>query len=171
MNLIANVDCSWGLGRDGQLLFHIPADLRFFRRMTLGGAVILGRKTLNTLPGGRPLAGRTNIVLSTTAEQIRDADVCSSIAAACRSASAFSDADVYVIGGASVYAQMLPLCDTAYITKVEADGGADCFLTNLDKTPGWSLDGIMEHGTDEQLAYTICRYIRSSPASASKEFA
>ena len=135
MNLIAAVDQNWAIGKGGDQLCYIPADLKRFRALTTGHPVILGRKTLATFPGGRPLKNRRNLVLSRDpafspegAEVFRDLD--SLLEAA--------PADSFVIGGASVYAALLDACDTAYITKIGAAWPeADVFFPDLDENPAW----------------------------------
>ena len=115
MNLIAAVDLNWAIGRDGDQLCYIPADLKRFQALTTGHPVILGRKTLATFPGGRPLKNRRNLILS------RDSAFAPEGAEVFRSLEALraaAPADSFVIGGASVYAALLDWCDTAYITKI-----------------------------------------------------
>lgn len=161
MQLIVNVDRNWGIGRDGDMLFHIPEDLRFFRRKTVGGAVIMGRGTFQSLPGGRPLKDRLNIVLSRTAPEREDLIVCRDIDEAVTLASSrYPDDKIYVIGGEQIYRQMLPFCDTAYVTKVDADGKADCFAPDLDRDDNWVMTEEIACGEDKGTRYSICRYSR-----------
>lgn len=136
MNLIAAVDQNWGIGKDGDQLCYIPADLKRFQALTTGHAVILGRKTLATFPGGRPLKNRRNLILSRDpnfapegAEVFRDVD--SLLAAA--------PADAFVIGGESVYQALLPWCDTAYLTKLHHSWPADVWFPNLDADAKWKI--------------------------------
>ena len=174
MNIIANVDKNWGIGKNGALLFPIAADLKNFKRLTLGKVVVMGRKTLESLPGGKPLKDRRNIVLSKTMpktiQATKDLYICRSIEelqtllASAEFASLTSD-DVFVIGGAAVYAELLLLCSTAYITKVEAEAqNPDTFFPNLDKMPEWQIAGT---GTSEQffqdkLPFRFVTYIKRS---------
>ena len=119
MNLIAAVDLNWAIGRDGDQLCYIPADLKRFQALTTGHPVILGRKTLATFPGGRPLKNRRNLILS------RDSAFAPEGAEVFRSLEALraaAPADSFVIGGESVYAALLDWCDTAYITKMSGRG-------------------------------------------------
>ena len=166
VKLIANVDRSWGIGRSGGMLFHIPEDLRFFRSCTMGGAVIMGRKTLESLPGGRPLPGRLNIVL-THKNDIEETDmlrVCGGIEEACAAAeqSGIADDVVFVIGGQHIYEQMQDLCDEALITKVDADGEADRFMPDLDADPAWTPVDILGAGEMDGLSYRFIRYKRQA---------
>ena len=137
MYVIAAVDQNWAIGKGGDQLCYLPADLRRFQALTTGHPVILGRKTLATFPGGRPLKGRRNLVLS------RDPAFAPEGAEVFRSLEALraaAPADSFVIGGASVYAALLDGCDTAYITKIgRAWEGADAFFPNLDGDPSWFI--------------------------------
>ena len=138
MNVIVAVDRNWAIGRDGDQLIYLPEDLKRFKALTTGHPVILGRKTLATFPGGRPLKGRRNLILSRDpafapegAEVFRDLETL--LAAA--------PEDSFVIGGASVYAALLDRCDTAYVTKIEQSfPGADCFFPDLDARPDWRVE-------------------------------
>ena len=122
MYAIVAVDEKWGIGRDNRLLFHLPADLKRFKELTSGHTVLMGRKTLESLPGGRGLPNRRNIVLTGqrgfTAER---AEIVHSPAEALLTA----DEDSWVIGGEGVYRMFLPLCDRVYVTRIAADGSAD----------------------------------------------
>ena len=138
MNVIVAVDRNWAIGRDGDQLIYLPEDLKRFKALTTGHPVVLGRKTLATFPGGRPLKGRRNLILSRDpafapegAEVFRDLETL--LAAA--------PEDSFVIGGASVYAALLDRCDTAYVTKIEQSfPGADCFFPDLDARPDWCVE-------------------------------
>ena len=135
MDVIAAVDQNWAIGKGGDQLCYLPADLKRFRALTTGHPVILGRKTLATFPGGRPLKNRRNLILSRDpafapegAEVFRELD----------SLRAAAPADSFVIGGESVYRALLGWCGTAYITKIgRAWEGADAFFPNLDDDPAW----------------------------------
>ena len=137
MNLIVAVDQSWAIGKDGDQLIYIPEDLKRFKSLTTGHPVILGRRTLATFPGGRPLRGRRNLILSGSPGFAPEgAEVFSSLDALLAAA----PADSFVIGGASVYAALLDRCDTAYVTKIgRSFPGADCFFPNLDALPEWRI--------------------------------
>ena len=135
MNVIVAVDRNWAIGRDGDQLVYISEDLKHFKALTAGHPVLLGRKTLATFPGGRPLKGRRNLILSRNPDFAPEgAEVFSSLEALLAAA----PEDAFVIGGASVYASLLDRCDTAYITKIDrAFPEADCFFPNLDERPEW----------------------------------
>ena len=133
MKLIAAAAADWGLGFRGKLLFSIPEDMKFFREKTTDHVVVMGRKTLESFPGGRPLKNRVNVVLTTDPEyQAEGAVIVHSIEEARKVLSRYEDASVYVIGGEKIYRQMLPYCDEAFITRIDAVREADAFLPNLD---------------------------------------
>ena len=157
MNLIAAVDQNWAIGKDGDQLCYIPADLKRFQALTTGHAVILGRKTLATFPGGRPLKNRRNLILSRSesfapegAEVFPDVD--SLLAAA--------PVDAFVIGGASVYKALLPYCDRAYITKIDRAWPADSFFPDLDADPAWQVTEEGEPLEHEGLTFRYVTYER-----------
>jgi len=131
MQAIVCVSRSWGIGRDGQLLFRISADLKRFRALTSGKTVLYGRKTLLTFPGARPLPNRRNVVLS------RDLPAGGGllVARSIPEALALAGEDAVVIGGASVYRALLCQCDRVFVTQVDADPPADTFFPDLDADP------------------------------------
>ena len=158
MELIVAVYDDWGIGKDGTQPVALSADRKFFRETTRGAAVIAGRKTLADFPGGRPLPNRLNIVLSRQDLQIDGATVCASPEEAVKAAQ--QSQRVMVIGGGSVYRQMLALCDTAYVTKVHATPESDTFFPNLDEDPQWTLAQILQSGCEDGIAYEMCLYRR-----------
>ena len=134
MNVIVAVDQNWAIGKDGDQLVYLKEDLKRFKALTTGHPVILGRKTLATFPGGRPLKNRRNLILSRTmGEAPQGAEVFSTAEALLAAA----PEDSFVIGGASVYRQLLPWCDTAYVTKIDRAFPADCYFPDLDQDPAW----------------------------------
>lgn len=159
MELIAAVYEDWGIGAGGTQPLALSADRKFFRETTGGATVIVGRRTVEDFPGQRPLPGRRNILLSGAITEKPGFTVCSDVAQAL----ALSGADprVFVIGGGSVYRQLLPHCSVAYITKVHAQVISDTFLPNLDLDPCWQLDRVLETGEEEGISYEICRYIHN----------
>ncbi|MCD8015189.1 MAG: dihydrofolate reductase [Lachnospiraceae bacterium] len=161
MNLIAAVDENWGIGRDGKLLVSIPNDMRLFHEMTMGKVVVMGRKTLESLPGGVPLAGRTNLVLtSNTQANIRGAMVAHSIEETLNQLKGYQDEDVFIIGGESIYRQFLPYCKIAHITKIHQAFEADVWFSNLDKMKDWHVTADSEEQTYFDLEYHFLRYER-----------
>lgn len=145
MKLVVAVDKNWGIGNKGELLARVRADLRYFQSLTKGFCVILGSKTLSTFPGGRILKDRTNYVLSRNPEfSPEGAIVVRSIDELLSKLESVNKDEVYVIGGANVYQQLLPLCDTAYVTKFDKSFECDVFFENLDLSEEWELVSVGE---------------------------
>lgn len=161
MNAIAAVDRKWSIGKDGGLLVSIPADMKFFRNMTAGKVVIMGRKTLESLPGGKPLPGRTNIVISTREDlDVPGAIVVRSPEEAAEIASQYPADDVFVIGGGAIYEAMLPMTDRAYITRIDYEYDADTAFPDLDASPEWEIEEEGEEQTYFDLIYSFNTYRR-----------
>lgn len=163
MNLIVAVDNNWAIGCRGGLLVRIPNDHKNFRNKTVGKVVVLGRKTLETFPQKMPLAGRTNIILSTdTGYKVKDADVVHSEEELLEELKKYNDEEVYIIGGESVYNLMLPYCDTAYVTKIDHDYEADSYFPNLDLMDDWIIIEEGEEQTYFDIAYQFIKYERTN---------
>lgn len=161
MNVIAAVDRKWGIGNKRQLLVQIPADQKLFRQETTGKVIILGHRTLETFPQGMPLAGRTNIILSRDPElKVKGADVVHSIEELMEELKAYDSRDVYVVGGESIYQQLLPYCDTAYLTMIDHTYEADAHFPNLETDEEWVQTGESDEQTYFDLAYTFVKYER-----------
>lgn len=129
MNLIVAVDKNWAIGLHNKLLVSIPADMKFFRETTMGKVVVMGRKTLESFPGGQPLKKRTNIVLTSDKNyKVKDAVVVNSVEALLEELRQYNDEDIYVIGGESIYRQLLPYCKVAHITKIDHAYEADTYF-------------------------------------------
>ncbi len=158
MELIVAVYEDWGIGADGTQSVTLSADRRFFREQTQGACVIVGRKTLADFPGGRPLKGRRNIVLTHGTAEIENAELAHSPAQA--AALAKGSGRCFVIGGESVYRQLLAYCDSAYVTKLRCKPVSDCFFPNLDASPEWELAEVVQRGEEQGISYEICRYQR-----------
>lgn len=159
MNIIVAVDEKWGIGYKNELLVRIPADQRFFRETTTGNVVIMGRKTLESFPGGQPLKNRTNIVITSKEDyQVKDAIVVHSVEEALEQVKDVPGENIYVIGGASIYEQMLSLCDTAHVTKINYTYQADTYFPNLDEMPEWQITGESEEQTYYDIEYTFVKY-------------
>lgn len=154
MNAIVAISENGGIGKDNRLLFHISADLKRFKELTSGHTVIMGRKTLQSLPGGRGLPNRRNIVIT------RDIDFTAERAEIVHSvdeALALAEEDAFVIGGASIYQAMLPYCDKVYLTKVYADAEADVFFPSLC---GWQVVRRSEMQEENGLRFQYIDYMR-----------
>lgn len=157
MQAIVAVSQSWGIGKGGDLLFRLPSDLRRFKAMTTGHTVIMGRKTLDSLPGGKGLPHRRNLVLSRQSDFAPDrAEVIHSVEDILKTA----EDDAFVIGGQQVYEQLLPYCTRVHVTKVLSDPEADAFFPDLDKLPGWKVASAGEMLTENGLSFQYMEYIR-----------
>lgn len=161
MNLIVAVDNNWAIGNKNQLLVRIPNDHKHFREETTGKVVVLGRKTLETFPQGLPLKNRTNIILSKDRNyQVKDAIVVHSIEELLEELKKYNDEDIYIIGGDSVYKQMLPYCDVAHVTKIDHEYEADAYFPNLDKDEEWEIVADSDEQTYFDIAYQFLQYAR-----------
>ncbi|MBR7121971.1 MAG: dihydrofolate reductase [Oscillospiraceae bacterium] len=158
MELIVAVYDDWGIGKDGTQPVALSADRKFFRETTRGAAVIVGRRTIEDFPGQKPLPGRLNIALTRKGGEIPGFTVCSGPEEAVQAAKASPRA--MVIGGGSIYRQMLPMCDTAYVTKVHCTPESDTFFPNLDTDPDWQLSQTLQSGEENGILYDICLYKR-----------
>ena len=159
MKLIVAVDRNWAIGLRGKLLVSIPGDHRNFRELTTGKVVILGRKTLETFPQGLPLKNRTNIILSRDENyQVKDAITVHSIDELMDKIKDYDTDDVFVIGGDSIYKQLLDKCDKAIVTFINHKYEADAYFPNLDELPEWELTGESEEMTYFDLEYTFRNY-------------
>ena len=161
MNLIVAVDKNWAIGKDNKLLVSIPQDMKFFRETTMGKVVVMGRKTLESFPGGQPLKKRTNIVITRDKNySVKDAIVVHSVEEALEELKKYNSEDVYVIGGDSIYRQMLPYCHVAPVTKINHAYEADTYFPNLDEKEEWLVTGVSDEQTYFNLEYEFVRYER-----------
>lgn len=163
MKLIAAVDNNWAIGRNGKMLVSIPEDMKFFREETMGKVVVMGRKTLETLKDRSPLVGRINIVITSNKDYTVDgAIVCHSVEEALDVISQYDTNDVYVIGGGTIYEQMLDMCNEAHITKIDYEYDADTFFPNLDEHPEWHVAQTSDEKTYFDIVYEFVRYIKNT---------
>lgn len=158
MELIVAVYSDWGIGRDGTQPVALSADRKFFRETTRGAAVIAGRRTVEDFPGQKPLPGRANYLLTRGSKEYPGFISCHSPEEAL---ALTKDAErVFVIGGGSIYRQMLPYCDTAYVTKLGACPESDTFFPNLDEDPDWVREAVLRQGEEDGISYEMCLYRR-----------
>ena len=159
MKLIVAVSENWGIGKDNGLLFSIPTDMKFFRETTKGHTVVMGRKTLESFPGGKPLKNRLNIVLSTNLPEGEGYTVVRGVDELLETLKNI-DGEVFIIGGESVYKLLLPYADTALVTKVSALVPADSFMPNLDEDDCWELEEKSEAVSENGVEFRFCTYKR-----------
>lgn len=161
MNLIASADKNWAIGKDNKLLVRVPEDMKFFRRMTTGKVVVMGRKTLESFPNQAPLPNRINIVLTRDRAYRKEGVVLVHDTEELKQElKKYPDGDIFVIGGESIYCQLLDDCDTAYITRWDFAYDADAHLPNLDEREDWKLVKKGEEQTCFDLIYSFDRYER-----------
>lgn len=159
MNLIVAADNKWGIGKDGRLLAHLPTDMKYFREHTEGKAVVMGRKTLESLPGGKGLPKRVNYVLTKNPDF--KAERCIAIHTEDELWDAISRYDpenVWLIGGASLYNWFYSMCDRLYVTKMDADLGADTFITDFDEDPDFEIISESEPVSENGITYRFVVY-------------
>ena len=163
MNIIVAVDNHWAIGNKNELLVRIPNDHKHFREETTGKVVVLGRKTLATFPQGMPLQNRTNIILSKdTKFQVKGAEVVHSVEELLEELKTYDSEDVYIIGGESIYRQLLPYCDVVHVTKIDHVYEADTYFPNLDEMEEWEITEDSDELTYFDLAYQFLKYERKN---------
>lgn len=157
MNIIVAVDKNWAIGNKGQLLVAIPADQKMFREETMGKVVVMGRKTLESLPGGQPLHGRTTIVLThDKSYKVKGAVVCHDLNEALEELKKYPSEDIFICGGQGVYEQFLPYCNVAHVTYIDYAYEADTYFPNLEASPEW----VVAAESDEQTYFNLCYEFR-----------
>ena len=163
MNAIVAVDANWGIGRGNELLFTLRGDLKRFREITTGGTILLGRKTLETFPGGRPLPRRRNVVLTKSHLEVEGATVVHTIDELLDSVKDEDPESVYVVGGGTVYTALLPYCKRVYMTRIDATAGEpDTYFPNLDKLPGWEVEKEEPPIVEDGISYRFVDYINKN---------
>lgn len=163
MKAIVAVDKNWAIGKGNDLLVKIPSDQKFFRQETSGHVVVMGRKTLESFPGGMPLKNRTNIVL--TRKQNYDgkgALVVHSLEELLEELKKYADEDIYVVGGGQIYELLLPYCNLIHVTKINFAYEADTYFPNLDEMPEWQITASSEEQTYFDLEYRFVKYVRKA---------
>ena len=159
MNLIVAVDKNWAIGLKNKLLVSIPEDMKFFRTETAGKVVVMGRKTLESFPGGIPLKNRINIVLTGNRDyQAKCALMLHTVEDILQELKKYPSQEVYIIGGESIYRQFLPYCDTAHVTKIDYAYEADTYFPNLDKLPEWKVTASSGEKTYYDLEFEFFKY-------------
>ncbi len=158
INAIVAVDEKWGIGRDNRLLFSIPDDMKYFRKMTLGAVVISGKNNLLSFPNAKPLPKRRNIILSTSIEESEDYETVRNLDELFEKLCHVKEEKIFVIGGAEVYRQLLPYCKTAYVTKMYKDFNGEKFFPNLDSLHEWEMVDEGELLDFEGIKYRFTEY-------------
>lgn len=162
MQIIVAVDTKWGIGKNNDLLFRLPEDMQYFRAKTLGKVIVMGGNTLLSFRDSKPLPRRTNIVLSDMFQR-EDCTVHENLPALLESLKEYPPKDVFVVGGAMFYRTMLPYCEKAFVTKVDADGGAEVFFPNLDEMENWTETETSETCMSGGYPIRFTTYTNSNP--------
>lgn len=163
MKIIVAVDLNWGIGYKGNLLERIPEDMKFFKQMTLGKVVVMGRKTFESLPGKEPLKDRLNIVLTNNGLFFKKGiTICRSLNELFHELEKYSTDEVFVIGGEKVYSQLLPYCKEAYVTKIENSYKADKYFVNLNEDERWKLAFSGDLKKYNSIQFQFLNYVNSS---------
>ena len=164
MKLIAAVDNNWAIGNNNNLLIRIPEDQKFFRKMTTGNVVVLGRRTLSGFPNGLPLKDRVNVVLSANPDfNVKGAEVVRSLDELKKKLKEYDSDSIFIIGGGMIYNMLFEYCDTAYITKINYKYQADTYFPNLDDNPDWELVEESEEQTYFSIEYNYLTYKNNNP--------
>lgn len=162
MKIIVVVDKNWGIGKNNNLLFSLPKDMQHFKATTTNSVVVMGKNTLFSLPNGKPLKNRTNIVLW-AGGSCEGAIVVNNLSELFIELNKHEGENIYVIGGAAVYRTLLPYCESAIITKVNADGQASHFFENLDELKDWQLISQSPSEVDGNFEISFCEYKNLKP--------
>lgn len=164
MKLIVAADKNWAIGKNNSLLVRISNDMKNFRSLTQGNVVVMGRKTLESFPGGMPLPKRINVVLTRQMDYNgRGAVVVHSEEELWEELKKYDSEQIFIIGGEMIYRMLLPYCDTAYVTRLDYAYEADTWIPNLDEAEGWILEEKGEEQTCFDLIYYFTRYKNKDP--------
>lgn len=161
MNAIVVVDKNWAIGKDNDLLVHLPGDLKYYKEKTTGKVIVIGRKTLESFPGGKPLPNRKNLVLTSNPQYKNEyCTVCLGEEAMLSELEKYEDDEIFISGGQSVYDLFLDRCDTVYVTKIEGEYPADRYFKNLDDDPGYQVTWESDMQEDKGVQYRFLKYQR-----------
>lgn len=164
MNIIVAVDQNYGIGTNQGLLYDLPNDLKYFKEMTMGKVVVMGEKTLFSLPNKKPLPNRTNIVLTNdNSLMVENAKVFNNMQVMLKYLATINPADVFIIGGAMVYEQLLPYCTFAYITHIYSAKPADKYFPNIENLPNWELQSISQKQSQNDTEFAFAVYKNNRP--------
>lgn len=162
MNAIVVVDEAWGIGKDGRLLVHLPGDLKYYREKTIGKIIVVGRKTLESFPEGKPLPDRTNIVITRNNEyEAPGCVICRSEKEALDQLKQYRSEDIFIAGGAEIYKQFMDRCDTFYVTKIYKRFDADRYFPNLDEL-GYQVLWESPLQVEKGMTYRFFKYGREA---------
>ena len=163
ISAIVAVDKDWGIGYQGQLLEHLPPDMKYFKELTTNHVVVMGRKTWDSLPN-KPLKDRLNLVITSDERQYGEMTCFIGMAEAmARLAHVDDDEEWFIIGGGTIYKELLPICDRVYVTKIEKyHKNIDTYFPNLDKDSNWEVSTCTELRDYKDIPYAFLTYDRIS---------
>lgn len=160
ISAIVAVDNDWGIGFNGDLLEHIPADLKYFKQLTSGYTVVMGTNTWNSLPK-KPLANRSNIIISSAQRLIMCQNTLRLHMEDIIEYFKYTKDEIFIIGGGSIYKQLLPYCEKVYVTKInKSHENIDTYFPNLDELDEWTLGESSEVYEYNNFTYQFCQYNR-----------
>ena len=159
---IVHADKEWGIGKGNDMMFSLPKDMKFFRETTMGHTVVMGGNTLRSFPNQKPLKNRVNIVLS-RGQVCDECVIVRSYEQLKAEMKARKNEDIYVIGGGEIYRELLPYCNYALVTKVDAIGGAEVFFPNLDEHPDFVCVDEGEPVEDNGYTIRFTKYENKNP--------
>jgi dihydrofolate reductase len=161
MKAIVAVNKNWAIGKNGQLMYSIPGDMRFFRETTKGNTVVMGRKTLDSFPGGLPLKNRTNIVITSSPDSRENVVWANSPIDALKKVDDINQC--FLIGGASIYKELIEYCTEAYVTVIDDNSEGDSYFPNLDEMDNWTLFETSEEFFENGFSYKFCKFKNNNP--------
>ena len=161
MIAVLSADKNWAIGYKGDLLVKIPNDMKLFRTLTTGNVIVMGRKTLESFPNSQPLPNRVNIVMTQNPEyQAKGCVIVHSTKELLEELKNYPDKQVYVVGGESIYRELLPFCEEAYVTRIDYEYQADRYFPNLDEMEDWEMYEEGEEETFFSIEYYFNKYRR-----------
>lgn len=161
MNSIVVVDQNWAIGKDNDLLVHLPGDLKYYREKTIGKVIVIGRKTLESFPNSKPLPKRTNLVLTNNPNYKNDdCIVCCGEEALQAEMAKYKDEDIFISGGEMIYNKFVDLCDTVYVTKIFKAFEADKHFKNMDEDDSYHITWTSKIQEENGIKYQFCKYER-----------
>jgi dihydrofolate reductase len=164
MKALLSADMNWGIGYKGDLLVRIPEDMAFFKKMTLGRVVVMGRGTFESLPGMRPLKDRVNIVLTRRSDfDDKGIIICRSLDELFPELKKYPPGDIFIIGGESIFKLLLPYCSEAYVTRIESEFEADRHFPDIGAMENWELVSGSGRNVFNGIEYRFLKYVNKSP--------
>ncbi|MBR5228353.1 MAG: dihydrofolate reductase [Firmicutes bacterium] len=160
MKMIVAADKKGGIGKNGDLLVSIPTDMKYFREQTMGKTIVMGRATLESFPGAKPLPKRRNIVLSTKLQPAEGIEICRSVDEVLELLKDENPDSIMIVGGGTVYKAFMPYCSHALITEIDETFDADTFIDLPAESDEWELESRQPDITENGVTYAFAVYRR-----------